>query len=78
MVPTSVSLELGNACVKAIGSAQRAGGHAGSGCDLIAYTESKRAALPQQSRAAFFHAVFDEGLVLARRDAEVTSPANAS
>jgi hypothetical protein len=70
MVPTSVSLELGNACVKAIGSAQRAGGHAGSGCDLIVYTESER--------AAFFHAVFDEGLVLARRDAEVTSPANAS
>ena len=37
----------------------------GIGCDVIAYTESERAALAAR-RDAFAHAVLDAGLVLAR------------
>ena len=38
----------------------------GIGCDIIAYTETERAALAA-GRGAFRHAVLDEGMVLARR-----------
>jgi predicted nucleotidyltransferase len=41
-------------------------GGVGVGCDVIAYTESERAALAER-HDAFARAVLDEGVVLARR-----------
>lgn len=42
-------------------------GGIGIGCDVIAYTESERAALAER-HDAFARAVFDDGVVLAQRD----------
>jgi predicted nucleotidyltransferase len=51
-------------------------GGIGIGCDVIAYTETERAALAAR-RDAFARAVLDEGLVLAERHAGPRRPASA-